>query len=232
MNKQLESEDWNKTWELEGKHQEEFFNNSYSFKRIKETISGLGFDIKTNQYNFCELGCGGGLWVKWINSFGIKVSGVDNSIVGLDLAKQRNKETDLRLKDVRNTSFEDNSFDLVFGLGLIEHFEDEEISKILLEAKRIIKQNGKIIISVPNRSKYSGLWCYESIKGRCPSERILEASHLKQLFELIGFKNIKVNYGGLFIPKIRNKKWFSKLNLKWFENSKTSDYIIISGEKI
>ncbi len=52
--------------------------------------------------------------------------------------------------DIKYLPFKDNVFDLVYSQGLLEHFFEPELGKILLEQKRIINKNGKVLIDVPN----------------------------------------------------------------------------------
>ena len=49
--------------------------------------------------------------------------------------------------DVRNLPFKTGYFDLMFCLSLIEHVEDQE--KTLIEFKRVIKNNGILLLGYP-----------------------------------------------------------------------------------
>ena len=51
--------------------------------------------------------------------------------------------------NIFNLPFQDASFDGVYNLGVLEHFTQDEIQKILLEFKRVLKSNGRIIILWP-----------------------------------------------------------------------------------
>jgi len=50
------------------------------------------------------------------------------------------------LADIRNLPFEDNFFDGVYNLGVMEHYSEKEIEEILAEMKRVLKDEGKMII--------------------------------------------------------------------------------------
>ena len=56
--------------------------------------------------------------------------------------------------------WEDDMFDCVFSVGLLEHFDPDEIDHIMQEAKRVTKPDGKIIMLVPNAD------CIAYIKGK------------------------------------------------------------------
>jgi SAM-dependent methyltransferase len=46
--------------------------------------------------------------------------------------------------------FDDETFDVVYSLGLIEHFESEASVSLLREHSRVCKPEGRVIVSVPN----------------------------------------------------------------------------------
>ncbi len=54
-----------------------------------------------------------------------------------------------------NTEFGDKKFDGIYNLGVMEHFELNEISKILSEFSRILKDDGKIILFWPHKKGLS-----------------------------------------------------------------------------
>jgi SAM-dependent methyltransferase len=49
------------------------------------------------------------------------------------------------------TGFRDRSFDGIYNLGVMEHFSDDQIRKILREYHRILKDDGIIILFWPPR---------------------------------------------------------------------------------
>tara|TARA_A100001011_G_scaffold225956_1_gene233973 strand:+ start:19 stop:621 length:603 start_codon:yes stop_codon:yes gene_type:complete len=55
--------------------------------------------------------------------------------------------------DARKLVFDNNKFDLAVFNGVIHHMDDELILSCLSEVKRVIKDNGKVIISEPVFSK-------------------------------------------------------------------------------
>jgi ubiquinone/menaquinone biosynthesis C-methylase UbiE len=46
--------------------------------------------------------------------------------------------------------FSNNQFDVVFSSNLLEHLEFEDVQKTLREAKRILKETGRLILLQPN----------------------------------------------------------------------------------
>lgn len=63
--------------------------------------------------------------------------------------KRKFKHIDF-VQDVRDlSSFEDNSVDLIYSCHILEHFKRKEISAVLSEWYRVLKQRGILRISVP-----------------------------------------------------------------------------------
>jgi predicted SAM-dependent methyltransferase len=91
------------------------------------------------------------------------------------------------------------SVDGVYNLGVMEHFTEEEISRILAEFSRIIKPQGKIVLFWPPEFGVSVMFfkCLGSVLrifGRKdakfhPAEitRVRSREHVKRLLESNGF---------------------------------------------
>jgi len=73
---------------------------------------------------------------------------VDLDFAGLVLAKKSGLAT--VLSSVMNLPFTDDSVDVVMCLDLIEHLDDE--SALLDEAFRVLKPNGKLILTTPSEA--------------------------------------------------------------------------------
>lgn len=98
------------------------------------------------------------------NAMGISKAKPSTKIVGVDLSENmlkvaREKVEDANIKNIKlyemdatKLSFESESFDKIL-LSLILHEMDEELrSKILSEARRVLKKDGEIIITEWERS--------------------------------------------------------------------------------
>jgi len=64
------------------------------------------------------------------------------------------KTCDVRVADVTDLPFENNFFDKVFVLDVLEHVED--LDKAIEEIKRVLKTDGNIILSGPTET-----WFYK-----------------------------------------------------------------------
>lgn len=94
------------------------------------------------------------------------------AVVGLDLdeetvrrAKQKygNKKLDFRVGTIARLPFADGSFDAVVSFETIEHVGEETQKAFLHEIRRVLKKDGLMILSTPNRAVYTDL-----VKGQNP----------------------------------------------------------------
>jgi 2-polyprenyl-3-methyl-5-hydroxy-6-metoxy-1,4-benzoquinol methylase len=80
------------------------------------------------------------------------VAGLDYSPSGLEASRRLfaalKLEADLRREDVFQTSFASGSFDLVYSLGVIEHFDDPRA--IVKRHIDLVAPGGSAVITVPN----------------------------------------------------------------------------------
>ena len=95
-------------------------------------------------------GCGSGQVDKEIvNNF--KITALDISLEALTLYKKVNKnKCDLIYGSIFSIPRQNKSFSGIYNLGVMEHFTEIEIKKILKEFRRVLKNNGKIILFWPH----------------------------------------------------------------------------------
>ncbi|MBU0708404.1 class I SAM-dependent methyltransferase [Patescibacteria group bacterium] len=97
--------------------------------------------------NLLEAGCGVGQTCTLLNNMGYNVTGID--ISNLFISKAQNKGSiNYHVADCTELPFENNSFDCVCSKDLIEHLCQPEI--FLQESKRVLKNNGLLVIFAPN----------------------------------------------------------------------------------
>jgi len=97
--------------------------------------------------NILDIGCGTGETMSFVKSFlsKSKLTGVDNSQVAINFARKRGHKV-LKVNALK-LPFEDNTFDVILILDVIEHIKDDYA--FLSEAKRVLKKSGKIIVTAP-----------------------------------------------------------------------------------
>lgn len=94
-----------------------------------------------------EGGCGKGHIVNTLMCNGYNSTGIDFAKNTVSMLNKNIPELDIRLDDVRNLSFGNNTFDGYISVGVIEHFW-EGYSSIINEMYRVIKSRGGYLFSV------------------------------------------------------------------------------------
>jgi SAM-dependent methyltransferase len=132
---------------------------------------------------------------------GFEVWGVDWSRAGLDAGRElyRNEGQLLRAvcADIRSLPFRDGSFDFVWNAGVLEHFHDDDVQRVLGEMRRVAKPGGTILAVVPNRFYF---WYQAHLalkrvfrrKHQYGFERAYDAAYLGSQFRRAGFHDISM----------------------------------------
>jgi ubiquinone/menaquinone biosynthesis C-methylase UbiE len=149
--------------------------------RISETAKLVPTDIKT----LADIGCGNGVFLHYLQNFrkDLKLVGVDRSEAALTFVNVEKFHS-----DITNLPFEDNSFDCVSCLEVIEHLPVPLYNMALKELTRISKKY--LVISVPyNESLERGY-------SKCPQCTSLfnRDLHLRR-FDKYSMKVLLENYG-------------------------------------
>ncbi|RLC64490.1 MAG: hypothetical protein DRI01_03340 [Chloroflexi bacterium] len=95
-----------------------------------------------------DCGCGTGRFADFFVQRGAKVIGLDISKNMAKIAKRKVPPAEFVIGDVVNTPFKESQFDIVVCSQVLTHLH--EYKKPLLEMKRVIKDNGTIIIDIRN----------------------------------------------------------------------------------
>jgi ubiquinone/menaquinone biosynthesis C-methylase UbiE len=125
-----------------------------------------------------EVGCGRGLTLLEFAKRGATVTGVDYARSAVSFCNSLKEEAckngnDKRISaeflygDARSLPFGNEEFDIVYSVGLLEHFQ--EPSAILAEQCRVLKPGGVVIVQVPQKySAYTILKKVLMALGRWP----------------------------------------------------------------
>lgn len=140
---------WNKVWSDNG---ELNYANLRLFKtadKIKKIVNA-GADF--NNKKILDIGCGNGATLLYLKKYyNIIGAGVDISQQAVNDLKNNINDSNLSFfeGDHRNLSiFENNQFDIVLSFGVLEHFNEYGLA--LAEARRVLKQNGQLILIQPH----------------------------------------------------------------------------------
>lgn len=101
-----------------------------------------------------DIGCGTGIYSNILaNEFDCKVFGFDVSLEMIDIAKARilHKDVLFQVTDANKLPLQDKSVDAVLMSTLISNLKSKsDIEKVFLEARRILKPDGLLIITTPH----------------------------------------------------------------------------------
>ncbi|MCC7418322.1 MAG: class I SAM-dependent methyltransferase [Acidobacteria bacterium] len=95
-----------------------------------------------------EGGCGRGQYVAYYAARGARVVGLDFAREWLSALRREGPALALCAGDVGALPFGSGTFDLYYSGGVVEHFESGP-QRALAEARRVIKDDGVLLISVP-----------------------------------------------------------------------------------
>lgn len=151
--------------------------------------------VDRNFHKSLEIGCGKGFFSHVATKTGkvTEVAGCDvfNDFQIKELGQYANK---VEYKNIENNivPYEDNTFDLVFSMDVLEHVEDDAM--FVKEHLRVCKKGGRVIIGTPNYFRVTNLPLYLLGKLKYPrdmgSDTYGRCVHLReytknQLLELV-----------------------------------------------
>ena len=128
-------------YEVEGKH--------WWFVGRRKIIAGfvgkICRDIGKRRPRILDVGCGTGANLQMLANFGI-AEGVDVSSGALDFCRARGLSK-VKQGAAEALPYEDASFDLVTGLDVVEHLDDDIAG--LGEMRRVLRPGGRALLFVP-----------------------------------------------------------------------------------
>ena len=101
-----------------------------------------------------DVGCGTGTLGFEIKKRGNEVWGLDINKKAIDLAKKKLDKTFLYdAADPDDLPIKDEKFDVIVFADILEHLDEPEA--VLLEYKKYLKEDGRIIVSLPNFASWT-----------------------------------------------------------------------------
>jgi ubiquinone/menaquinone biosynthesis C-methylase UbiE len=162
-----------------------------------------------------EIGAGSGATSLKFAEYNVSVTSFDYSQSAISLiaknAKEQNANMNIVQGDAFNLPFENESFDICFHQGLIEHFTNP--LPMLVEQSRILKKDGLLLIQVPQRFSLMTIQKHILInlkKWFAGWETEYSVLELKKLLVKAGFSPLKS--AGMF--RIRNLDRIQMIFLK------------------
>ncbi len=119
------------------------------YRARKEQLSIWLKDLKKANLKVLDLGSATGGNSLHIASLGHIVTSAEYSDIGIQI--QKSKGIKVVRADARELPFEDESFDVVICLDVIEHIEEDIL--VVSEISRVLRSGGRFLISVPEDPK-------------------------------------------------------------------------------
>jgi SAM-dependent methyltransferase len=102
---------------------------------------------------YLDVGCGDGRWTYEISTFletGADTYGIDFSEQAIGFARLINPHLHFSVQAGENIDFPDQYFDLVSTIEVIEHVEDGKEEAFLAELRRVMADDGLLILTTPS----------------------------------------------------------------------------------
>lgn len=143
----------------------------------------LLIDLNKNSV-ILELVCGPGYFLEFLKNCGFaQVEGIDISEEQIVIAKERG----LNVQAVDVFSFlatKKEAFNAVIAINFIEHFNREELFRLIPLIYQALKQDGRLIIQIPNGQ---GIFPHQVIYSDLTHLTIFTPNSFKQILYLFGF---------------------------------------------
>ena len=211
-------------------------NNNYDFEYYHRGLSTVFLFFLTwiNLYNFknyfkkndliLEIGCGDGTISRWLSSKGFKIDALDISPDAIKLAKHHNSSVNYFVGDIFNFKSKIEKYDVVYSLHVMEHIKN--IDDSLQEIHRILKNDGKLVIRIPNSDSFEA-----KIAGKkwFHYDEPYHVNHwgygeFKDILVKNGFKDISVNYK---LVEYKQVLLYSIMNYLGFRTDKMNIRILL-----
>jgi ubiquinone/menaquinone biosynthesis C-methylase UbiE len=172
----------------------EFFNQSYATRARAPLAKYYAITRNSDRYykdylrESCagkvvlEYGCGMGSNAFWLAEQSARIVGIDISDGAIEMAREKAARQDLRnvefqVMDAERMSFEDGSFDVVCGTGILHHLD---VETSLGELARVLRPDGKAIFMEPlGHNPALNLFRRVTPKFRTPDEHPLLRKDIK-----------------------------------------------------
>ena len=140
-----------------------------------------------------EIGCGSGALLQDLQQYGTAY-GLDVAAPALANCRERGLDC-VSLADVTALPFDDEQFNVVIAIDVLEHVEDDAAA--IREINRVTRKGGKVILTVP---AFQMLWSRRDVQ--CHHHRRYLRDDFRSRVQRQGFKVLKSTYINLplFFP--------------------------------
>ncbi len=144
-----------------------------------------------------DAGCGDGRFLGEMKNKGAnQLYGIDYSERAVSFAKILVPEAKIQTGDLFSLPYENNFFDMIFMIEVLEHIQLYKVDNVLKELKRVLKKDGEIIITVPSKLKQVDKKHYQHFSKKSLEEIISPFFEIKDILgqDKAGFSFLKFIY--------------------------------------
>src|SRR2546422_1383613 len=162
---------------------------------IESFLERICKQLQTDRPRILDVGCGTGANLEMLSQFG-DAEGVDVSPDALAFCRQRGLQN-VHQGEAEHLPYEDGSFDLVTGLDVVEHLDDDVAG--LREMRRMLRTGGRAVLFVP---AFKFLWGVQDDVSHHRRRYTLEA--LERVVREAGFEVERATYANIsfFAPNL------------------------------
>lgn len=163
------------------------------FKAVEGLLEESGKKQSSKKMKAIELGCGEGFSTEKIDKMLAKNTTLYASEYVKDLvpkAQKRNPKIKVIQENVYELTHKDKSFDVVFLLEVLEHLDYPD--KALREIRRILKDDGVLILGVPREPLWRAL---NMLRGKYLKDFGNTVGHLNHWSTTSLIKHVEKNFG-------------------------------------
>lgn len=143
----------------------DYITNNPVYSKYKVAVaSGVGgseysgikdYLLPDKDKKFIDLGCSLNLMFKGYDQWPSLYYGVDISSKTIQLLNEHIASKKLHIGilfcgSIHKTPFDDSSFDIGACIGVLEYFEKDFVERAIIEAHRIIKPLGRLVLDIPH----------------------------------------------------------------------------------
>ncbi|MGJ0457066.1 methyltransferase domain-containing protein, partial [Aliarcobacter cryaerophilus] len=170
-----------------------------------------------------DAACGSGYGSFEISKYAKSVRGIDISADSIQYAKNNYSSKNLEFNEASVTEipFLNDEFDVVVSFETIEHISEEQQILFLKQIKRVLKEDGILIISTPDKLNYSDKMNYIN-------EFHIKEFYEKEFYEFLSlfFRNIEFYYQTQEICNLIYNKNSMKMDFDCMNQDISGKYII------
>jgi 2-polyprenyl-6-hydroxyphenyl methylase/3-demethylubiquinone-9 3-methyltransferase len=199
---------WDESWWKDQHPRRLRLYRDFDFETVRllhEAVQAVGGLDAVGRPRVLEVGAGGSLVLPYLaRKFGYLVFGSDFSLGGCRLLRANLALQEQRggvvCEDLFQSSLRQESFDVVYSSGLIEHFDDTRA--VVAEQVRLLKPGGRLVAIVPNGQGVQGKITRRLAPPLWEKHRILAPQELEECLRSLGLVSTRSGYLGSFLIQV------------------------------